>query len=334
MSDKTINAQIAKRDSKQQLVLCEVFVPDEIDSQGEFASPATLEKAAHSFNANGHQKNVTIQHDGVNINAAVVESYIAKQGDPLFTPGTWVAVIKVRDPAIWQAIERGTLKGVSFEGTGNRREATLKGVQAVEMIDLDITTISLVDRPANKRPFTMTKSETAVTEALTSIAKSIETIGKAQDALLQRIEAQNEVLSSIGTDKSGRVVKTQPERAGNPNAAEIDSELRLHARLEDRLWRCMERPDQYPAGTETDLRARIEKSADRLYALGYEPKRATLDSGSAFFARGGVSTFLQASPSTVDEIILGRQSGIQKNAEDDIEVENCLTFGGTYGGDR
>ena len=155
-------ASIAKRDSKMQLVLVEVYVPNDIDSQGEFVSPETLEKAAHDFAAGGNHKNISVMHNGQKIDAAVVESYIAKKGDKMFKEGTWAAVIKVNDQRVWEAIEKGVLKGVSFEGTGHSREATVNGKKAREMFDLDIHTISIVDRPANKRPFKMTKSDQAL----------------------------------------------------------------------------------------------------------------------------------------------------------------------------
>jgi len=318
-----MSANIAKRDSKQQLVLVEVWVPNEIDSQGEFMTPETTEKAAHDFNATGKQSNVSIMHDGKNIDASVVESYIAKKGDPLFKIGTWAAVLKIRSIAVWQAIEKGVLKGVSFEGRSAKREAVLGGVKAVEMFDPVIDTISIVDRPANRKPFKMTKSDKSaevLTAALNGIAKKIAGISKRLDAQDAKLNEQVAALDSISKGKP--VAKTLV----NPNADQIDYQSRKLARLQQKLEAIWERPDAASEATEAELRKSIAKCEDELFSLGHESPAATLDSNSAFAFRGGRSDFLVAGTASLEDIlgISHASRNISKAEEDAVQVENCL----------
>ena len=113
--------------------------------------------------------------------------------------------------------------------------------------------------------------------------------------------------------------------------AEAHRLLRKMQRLQQRLEAVWEDPTQYPEVDESDLRRRISKAEDDLYALGYRAPRADLVSHSAFEIHG-TSNFLQAGPSPVEEILGVRQRGIRKG--EDVAVENCLTLGTSYGGDR
>ena len=310
-----IIANIAKRDSKQQLVLVEVYIPNDIDSQGEFVSPETLEKAAHDFSAGGNHNNVSVMHNGQRIDASVVESYIAKKGDPLFAEGTWAAVIKIRDPVIWEAIEKGVLRGVSFEGKGHTREATINGKTAKEIYSLDIHTISIVDRPSTKREFKMTKRDNsieAMATTLTAIAGTIASISN-------RLDKQDAMIDAIA--------KGQPVSKSlvNPNADAITRQLRKGERLQERLENVWADPSQYPETDEADIRRRIEKAEDKLYELGHNAvDPATMESSSGFAFRGGRSDFLQASPSTFDDILgVSKQTQELRKSEDEISL-NCL----------
>jgi hypothetical protein len=319
---KTIR-EIAKRDSKLQLALVEVYVPDELDSQGEFASAETLEKAAHEFAARGNHNNISIMHNGERIDASVVESYIAKKGDPMFKAGTWVAVLKVRDSVVWDAIEKGLLTGVSFEGRGYRREAMLNGRKAQEMYDLDIHTISLVDKPANRRPFAMTKRD-ATAEALSAtLNKLAETISETNGAISKIQERMSEHEQRIDAMVTGRpVAKVDTTR----NAGQIEYQLRKRERLQDRLESIMDRPDLFEDGAEAAISKSLRDIDDELYALGYHAQdAATMDSGSGFAFRGGRSDFLQASVSSFDDVLgLSHTSrNISKSDEDEIDL-NCL----------
>lgn len=319
-----IDTYIRKRAPAQQLILAEVYVPNAIDSQGEYATAATLEAAAHAFAANGYHKNVTIQHVGKNIDAVVVESYIAKKADPDFSEGTWVAVIKVNDPTVWKAVEDGILRGLSIEGTASARKGTVNGKPARERYDLAIHTISLVDKPASKRTFTMTKSQTDLASALTAIAEAIDRSNKQIAKISERQQALDDQLAALP-------VPGQPVRKArqvHPNAEEITNELRMRDRLYERLWAIGENPSHYPHTSEAEITRAIAKCEDELHALGYQNRNATrIDSNSAFFQRGGTSTFLTGGGCSLASALgIGAQTrDLKKSDEDEISL-NCLVL--------
>ncbi len=182
------NAEIRKRDDAKQLVLGEVYVPhdpndpDTIDSQGHAATADEIQKAAHAFLADCRQDCVDRDHDGVNQHGHVVESYLAKQDDPLFKQGAWVVGIRVTDTDTWNAVENGDITGISLAGEAELIPAHQENhgpiaKQDVPQTPLKIPThwlrklrvhaLSLVDKPANKRPLRIYKrDQTAQNNAL------------------------------------------------------------------------------------------------------------------------------------------------------------------------
>ena len=107
-----------KSDNKKQIVFGEVYVPDVRDTDGEFMTAETIEKMAHNFLANKKNFEISKSHDGNTDKGCVVESFIAREGDPDFIPGSWVIGVHVPDVEIWKQVEDGTLTGFSIEGRG------------------------------------------------------------------------------------------------------------------------------------------------------------------------------------------------------------------------
>ena len=107
-----------KSDAKQQIVFGEVYVPDRRDTDGNFMTTDTIEKMAHDFLANNRNTRISKGHDGSTDKGCVVESFIAREGDPDFAAGSWVVGVHVPDAKIWKSIEAGELTGFSIEGTG------------------------------------------------------------------------------------------------------------------------------------------------------------------------------------------------------------------------
>ena len=328
---KTIRL-IKKRDAAQQLILTEIYLPNELDSQGDFIRAATLEKLAHQFTLDGHHKNVTVAHDGKPINAAVVESFVARKNDPDFKAGSWVGVIKIFDSAIWNLVQKGALRGVSFEGSGTRIDSTLNGRPAKEIVSGDITAISLVDKPATGRTFTMTKSDNAVQALVGTLNSLAEAITKQGDQLKKVGEMVNSMDAVVAglerpakTNGQSRLNKAEAE-VNVKRDADINYKLRKMARMQERLESCWERPDLQDEANESDLHRKIQKCADRLHALGHEDQRAGLDTNSAFYERGGTSNFLTAGPSSLDDILgVSRQTQELRKYEAEIDF-NCMVL--------
>jgi hypothetical protein len=120
-----------KSDSKQRYTLGVVYSPDEIDSQGDFADAAEIEKACHGFmrrlqgrkikkGALGHMHKEWPDDLG-----EIVECYCApidmQIGDENIKKGTWLLGVIWNDE-MFQKIEKNEITGYSMGGTGNREE--------------------------------------------------------------------------------------------------------------------------------------------------------------------------------------------------------------------
>ena len=112
----------------QRLVYGEVYIPNVPDSDGEFMDAETIHKMAHDFMRKQLTKSIDIQHnnqltDGVQ----VVESFIARKGDPDFVEGAWVLGVHINDDEVWGKVKKGEINGFSLEAyvTKSPSELTL-----------------------------------------------------------------------------------------------------------------------------------------------------------------------------------------------------------------
>lgn len=106
---------IKKTDEELQIVYAEVYVPDVPDAHNEFMSEETIRKMAHGFMAKGFLNQIDTNHDNEVNGSYVVESFIARKGDPDFIAGAWVVGVHVPDVAVWGQIKKGELNGFSVE---------------------------------------------------------------------------------------------------------------------------------------------------------------------------------------------------------------------------
>jgi septin family protein len=107
-----------KADTAKHIVYGEVYVPYEKDTDGNWMTPEEIEKMAHSFLENLRLTQIDKQHDQEPDEGVVVESFIARPGDPDFTPGAWVLGTKVLKDDTWEQIMKGEITGYSIEGVG------------------------------------------------------------------------------------------------------------------------------------------------------------------------------------------------------------------------
>lgn len=110
----------------KQIAFGEVYAPGVIDSHGDMMTAEQIEKTAHRFLRLQLTDRVDIMHDNKLVDASVVESFIAREGDPDFVPGSWVVGMKVADLATWERIKRGELNGFSFEAFVKKIPATVE----------------------------------------------------------------------------------------------------------------------------------------------------------------------------------------------------------------
>jgi hypothetical protein len=117
---------IKKTDLVKQLVFGEVYIPNMLDSQGDFMTAEPIEKMAHDFMRNLLLSKVDVEHNLKESGAHVVESFIARPGDPDFVPGSWVLGVHVPDPSLWERVTKGDINGFSMYGSGQRQERVLE----------------------------------------------------------------------------------------------------------------------------------------------------------------------------------------------------------------
>jgi hypothetical protein len=118
--------RLVKFDEELQLVYAEVYAPGRPDSQGHFMTGVTIRKMAHSFLAKMRTTQVNLEHGDQNVDAVVVESFLARDDDPVFIPGSWVAGVHIADPALWEGVKSGEINGFSLEGIGVKETKLLE----------------------------------------------------------------------------------------------------------------------------------------------------------------------------------------------------------------
>lgn len=108
--------RVQKFDEELQIVWSEVYIPDLPDSHGDFMTAEDIRKMGHQFLVDGFQGNIDTQHDNdVSKGNVMVESFIAREDDPLFIPGSWVVGVHVADTETWKAIKNGELNAFSMQ---------------------------------------------------------------------------------------------------------------------------------------------------------------------------------------------------------------------------
>ncbi len=111
---------IKKSDDDLQVVYGEVYAPNFPDSQGEFMTVATVRNMGWGFLMKGNVTKIDVQHNQKMAGCFVVESFIAREGDPTFIPDAWVIGVYVPDKELWGLIKSGELNGFSLDGYGAR----------------------------------------------------------------------------------------------------------------------------------------------------------------------------------------------------------------------
>ncbi|MDR2522550.1 MAG: XkdF-like putative serine protease domain-containing protein [Synergistaceae bacterium] len=108
-----------KKSDEKRVVYGIVYSPEQVDSQGEYASREEIEKAAYGFMKGLKLLNVDARHDFDPKGAFVAESWIIKGADSLFPDepeGSWAAAVRVEDNALWEDVKKGSLAGLSMAG--------------------------------------------------------------------------------------------------------------------------------------------------------------------------------------------------------------------------
>lgn len=106
---------VRKLDQARQLVYAEVYSPMSLDTGDEFMRADEIEAMAHRFMAEQRMYQIDVEHNRELVDAVVVESFIARAGDPLFTEGAWVVCIHIRSTELWGQVLSGDINGLSMD---------------------------------------------------------------------------------------------------------------------------------------------------------------------------------------------------------------------------
>ena len=107
-------ANIKKLDKKRQIVWGEVYCPNVFDSDWDFMTRECVMDMAHTFLSKNLSHEIDFMHQNENKKGVLVESFIAREGDPDFIPHSWVAGVKCTDET-WKLVENGEIRGFSIE---------------------------------------------------------------------------------------------------------------------------------------------------------------------------------------------------------------------------
>lgn len=315
---------IIKTDAAKRIALGIVYEPMKRDSQSDFATAETIEKASHEFISSGRIANIDVAHDGRASGARVVESFIQKDaGNKDFPIGAWVMGVQTPD-AIWQDIVAGRLNGFSLSGTGTRTEKALAGKTAHEIRNLIVTAVSLVHKAANRRNFAMLKSDDTPAWAQELLAKI--------DMVEDRLHGTEQTLDGLDKGHGKKRARTSDiEAIEKEHLAKSAIGVRqlvrklevLSGRLE-KVWEGEFGTDS--AAREREMLAKIESVEIELEALRksddsdgiFSPKR------SAFFQRGGGSFVVDAGEGVSSDSAFAPKSDALRKAENEVDLDSDL----------
>lgn len=116
-------------DEEQRIVWAEVYAPNRPDSDTEYMDAEGIRKMAYDFMSRMGLDQIDSGHDNQLVaGCCVVESFIARKGDPDFIEGAWVVGVHIPDDDTWAKVKKGELNGFSMEAMVNKEvvEVTLE----------------------------------------------------------------------------------------------------------------------------------------------------------------------------------------------------------------
>ncbi len=208
---------IKKNDEEKGVIYGVVYAPDEVDSQGDFATAGEIEKAAYAFMKARNTTNVDVDHSFEPEAAFVAESWIVKGGDSIFPDepvGSWAVAIKLEDEDLKALAKSGELAGISMAGVAQKNEVEKSGevgdkpfeeffavlVDVISDVWIDISAVIRKDEKGTK-----------MVEDFAKVIK--EKLEKATTAAGEGLRKQDEKIEALqaGVQKTETAMKTLKE---------------------------------------------------------------------------------------------------------------------------
>lgn len=186
------------KSDERRMVYGIVYSPDEVDSQGEFATAAEIEGAAYGFMKGLRLLNVDSEHDFDPKAAFVAESWLLKGVDPLFPTekaGSWAVGVRVEDDALWERVKKGELSGLSMAGVARKIKKEEVGFLA-KLEELLARILKTADSAAQRDG----EGDGDDGEAVRKAADAI----RAMERLVETVKKQEERLDALEKSTAGR----------------------------------------------------------------------------------------------------------------------------------
>ena len=116
-----------------QIVMGEVLIPNTPNCYGDIYTEDAIREFCHRFMVVGLNSGVIndLEHDHVDLGSKVfvIESFIARDGDKQFIPGSWVIAMWINDAGLWQQVLDGDINGFSYEALVGMTPVTIENLQ-------------------------------------------------------------------------------------------------------------------------------------------------------------------------------------------------------------
>lgn len=134
MDDPDVRLVVREDKQWEKYVMAELLIPDVVNNWGDIYTRESIRRFAEAYAEKGY--GMDINHDNEDVNKTkcyVVESFIARAGDPDFVEGSWVLGVKVIDDDLWNDILDGTINGFSYEAMVKATAVTFEGLENVQV---------------------------------------------------------------------------------------------------------------------------------------------------------------------------------------------------------
>lgn len=98
----------------ERVVYAELIIPEYLNTYNDFHTERSVREFAYAYMIHGFSVDLEHQGGALDGRAYVVESFVARDSDPDFIPGSWVIGVYVPDDELWQDILDGEINGFSY----------------------------------------------------------------------------------------------------------------------------------------------------------------------------------------------------------------------------
>ena len=232
----TRDFDLVKFDEEKGIAYGIVYSPDEEDTQGDAATAAEIEKAAYSFMKNLRLRNVDEQHNQAPDENFVCESWIVRDGDPLFKNekvGSWAVGVKIVKQETKEKIKSGELSGFSMGGFAMREAVTKSLWQRIKTALEKSFTGNIAEAQTRRATYDLIDAFAGAVQEVFSD----EYTGDRKSGLLSTVDEMrkwiDENFAGMGVSmaKEGRVVSAKNERILRNALHAINGILKLNQKI-------------------------------------------------------------------------------------------------------